>query len=132
MFGAKFTAKVTPQVVEQAAKRRQPQTFKQAAFDIMQDAKTSIEKASKGVAAPPGEPPHTHRGAWLRRSIRYFADAFGAFIGPMHSMVGKAGAIHEHGGTWKGAVYPQRSFMGPALEKNISAFANQWRGTIRK
>lgn len=66
----------------------------------------------------PGQPPTTRRGL-LRRAIRYKVadDRMSVVIGPVYSMVGTAGAAHEHGGKYKGERYPKRPFMGPALEE---------------
>lgn len=111
-----------------AAERAAFRTFSQAAFAIRETAVRSIVRA-RGPS-PPGQPPHTHRGAYLRRAIRYAANREGAVIGPMASVVGTAGQAHEFGGPHRDAIFPERPFMGPALEQNLDRFAIGWSGSI--
>lgn len=101
-----------------------------AANRIMKDAKASLVTAEG--PSPEGQPPHTHRGAYLRRAVRYDHDRKDqiAVIGPVASIVGDAGAAHEFGGEFRGEEYPERKFMLPALEKNIDRFAGDWAGSI--
>lgn len=79
-------------------------------------AKGKIQRSRK--AAPAGSPVTTRRGL-MRRAIRYQVaeDKRSVVIGPVASMVGTAGQAHEFGGRYKGERYPQRPFMGPALEE---------------
>ena len=101
-----------------------------AAASISKDAKSTLEKA-EGPSAP-GTPPHTHRGQFLKRAVRYAYDrkAQEAVIGPQFSTVGTAGAAHEFGGEYRGETYPERAFMFPALERNIDRFASDWAGSV--
>jgi len=128
MFGATFKLIDTSKRVTAAADKAAFKNFAHAAARISKDAKASIEKTD-GPSLP-GSPPHTHRGSFLRRGIRFAADKQGAVIGPMASVVGEAGSAHEFGGEFKGSDFPERPFMGPALEQNIDRFASTWQGSI--
>jgi hypothetical protein len=91
--------------------------LQKAAFAIFKTAQSEIEQDPK--PAPPGKPPHTRRGQ-LKRAMRYSverAEEYAA-IGPRESLVGASAAAQEFGGQYKGEEYPQRPFMGPALEEN--------------
>lgn len=99
-----------------------------AAARISKDAKASLVTA-EGPSAT-GTPPHTHRGAYLRRAVRFDANKESAVIGPRHSVVGEAGAAHELGEEFRGQDYPERAYMGPALKKNLPRFAQDWVGSI--
>lgn len=114
--------------VADAAEKAAFRNFGHAAARISKDAKASLVTAI-GPSSP-GTPPHTHRGAYLRRAVRFAADKEGAVIGPMASIVGQAGEAHEFGGGFRGQDYPERPFMGPALAKNLGRFAGDWAGTI--
>lgn len=128
MIGVSVQTTVKPQVVEKAAERAAFKNFGHAAARISKDAKATLLKAEG--PSEPGTPPHTHRGAFLRRAVRFAADKKGAVIGPRESIVGEAGSAHEHGGDYKGQDFPQRPFMFPALEKNMDRFAQEWAGSI--
>jgi len=129
MFGhIKAKIEDNTKAVAEAADKAAFRNFGHAAARISKDAKASIDRA-KGPSAP-GEAPHTHKRVFLRRAIRYAANRDGAVIGPQHSIVGEAGAIHEFGETFKGAQYPERPFMEPALEQNLNRFAGEWQGSI--
>lgn len=128
MFGLAVTIKNEVERVRRAARDAARNSFNRTAFLIRKSAVESIERA-KGPSAP-GSPPHTHRGNWLRRAIRYSADKEGAVIGPMHSIVSTSGSAHEFGGEYRGQDYPKRSFMEPAMEDNLDIFAGSWNGSI--
>lgn len=89
-------------------------------------AKEKIRKASR--KSPPGDPPTTRRGL-LKRSIRYelAADKMSVVVGPVASMVGTAGQAHEFGGRYRGADFPERPFMGPALEEALPSIGPGYR-----
>lgn len=114
--------------VEKAADKAAFRNFGHAAASISKDVKQSIDRAT-GPSVP-GQPPHTHKGTFLRRAIRYEADMEGAIIGPMASVVGEAGAVHEFGEVYYGQDYPPRPFMGPALERAAPRFGDSWQGSI--
>lgn len=111
-----------------------------AAATIRNDAIGSIVQA-EGPSRP-GTPPHTHTGGLtkkgkirrgqLQRAITfdYSKSERTAVIGPRATVVGTSGAAHEFGGVFKGQDYPVRAFMGPALERNLDRFAEDWRGSI--
>lgn len=80
--------------------------------------------------SPPGSPPYTGRRRFLKRAIRYAVDERGAIIGPSYGLVGESGQAHEFGGTYKEAEYPERPFMGPALEKNLDRMLGDWEASI--
>ena len=128
MFGAAVTKFVDhTRRVREAADKEARRAFAKAAYRIFRDAQASIVR-SAGPSAP-GEPPHTRRGQ-LKRSIRYDATKDGAVIGPVASMVGEAGAAHEFGGGHRGQTFPERAFMGPALERELDNFAGEFAGSI--
>ena len=114
--------------VADAAERATFRNVGHGAARITKDAKASL------VTAPgpsdPGEPPHTHRGAFLRRAVRYVADKEEAIIGPQASMVGESGAAHELGEDFHGQEFDERPYMWPALEDNADRFASDWAGSI--
>lgn len=128
MIGFKVTVEDLSARVQKAAEQAAFKNFGHAAASIRKTAVESIEKAAG--PSEPGRPPHTHRRMFLRRAIRYAADKEGAVIGPAFSTVGTAGEAHEFGGVYKGGVFPQRPFMGPALMENLPRFASEWRGSI--
>lgn len=136
--------------VARAARSSQFKNFQHGAAVIRKAAQASIQVAPlddppprkrrrrKGkkqtrkkptVPSREGSPPHT-RNRQLVRAIIFHADQHGAIIGPRHSFMGEAAAAHEHGDTFMGRDYPERPFMGPALEKNATRFAMTWTGSI--
>lgn len=128
MFGARLIKFIDrTRRVQEAADRAARRAFAKAAFRIFRDAQSTIQRSDEPSA--PGEPPHTRRGQ-LRRSIRYHATKDGAVVGPLGSMVGEAGAAHEFGGEHKGQTYPERPFMKPALDRELTNFAGEFRGSI--
>lgn len=122
-------------------------SFSHAAAKIRKTAQQSVRPAPKGeragtrrrggarvrrathASSPPGQPVRTQRGQ-VRRAIVFDADASGAIIGPRASVVGQVMKAHEFGGLYKGAEYPARPVMGPALDENLAAFADEWRHSI--
>lgn len=131
---------LTPQPVIKAADRAAFKNLGHAAATIRNDAIGSIIQA-EGPSLP-GRPPHTHTGGLtkkgkvrrgeLQRAITfdYSKQEKTAVIGPRKSVVGLSGAAHELGGDFKGQDYPERAFMGPALQRNLDRFAEDWRGSI--
>lgn len=116
--------------VDNAVKKASFRNFGHAAASIRKDAAASLQRVASDDPSPPGQPPHTHKGVFLKRALRYHVDPFSAVIGPRESVVGKAASAHEHGGRYKGAEYPQRPFMFPALQRAIPRIGNRWRGSI--
>lgn len=111
-----------------------------AAASIRKAAIASIEPSDE--PSPPGTPPHTRRrvsrksgkvlSGYLQRAIAFDYDArtMVAVIGPRASIVGESGKAHEFGGEYKGGTFPQRAFMGPAMDKNLDRFASDWAGSV--
>lgn len=130
MIGLKVKTENTMQRVRDAANKAAFKNFRHAAASISKDMKASIEKAPQGEASEAGEPPHTHRGQFLKRAVRWDADDKGAVIGPIASIVGEAGAVHEFGEVYHGVDYPERPFAGPTLERAIPRIAGEWAGSI--
>jgi hypothetical protein len=126
--GIKVSVEDRLAAVKLAAKKGAFKNFGNAAASISKDAKSTLEKAD-GPSLP-GQPPHTHRGTFLRRAIRYRFDAEGAMIGPLASVVGGSAAAHEFGGRYKQTNLPARPFMGPALKRAIPRFGGSWRGSV--
>lgn len=114
--------------IERAAERAQFRSFGHGAARIRKDMAGSI-RTRRGPASE-GEPPHTHRGALLRRSIRFAADAEGAVIGARASVIDDAASAHELGGDFKGDVFAPRPFALPALQRNVDLLPDDWAGTI--
>lgn len=100
-----------------------------AAASISRDAKRSLKTSARPSA--PGKPPYTRRGLF-RRAVRFEADRQkqSAVIGFVASMVGESAKAHEFGGRYKGAEYPERPTMKPALERNIHRLGGQFKGII--
>jgi hypothetical protein len=112
--------------VDVAAKR----VLKRAGYLVSQDAKQSIRPSQ--TASRPGTPPTT-RGTGrksLRSSIFYDATDEDVVVGPRFSFVGDAGKSHEFGVPRFGTEFDERPFMGPALARNTSRFADEWQGSI--
>lgn len=123
---AKFVDE-TKRVVE-AAERASYENIRHATASIRKDAQSSIDRSP--VASPPGSPPHSRRGL-LRNAIVFAADKFVGIVGPRGSRIGEGvGGAHEFGGEFRENDFPERPFMGPALERNIDRFASSWSGSI--
>ena len=131
--GSSVTLELDTQKIQKAVEKANFENFGHAAASIAKTAKTSlVRKANPRHASTPGSPPHTHKGVYLKRAIRYarYPNGTGAIIGPMATIVGDVGAVHEFGERRNTANYPLRPFMRPALDASLSRFAKQWRGTV--
>ena len=111
--------------VKRAADRASFENLGHAAASIRKTAIKSI-KTRKGPSPPP-QPPHTRKRR-LPRAIFYSTDRdkLATIIGPIHSRVGIVGEAHEFGKAYMGTRFPQRSFMGPALDENRSRMPSYW------
>ena len=130
----------TTRRVQDAADKATFKNLGHAASSIRKSAIESIQP-EEGPSAP-GTPPHTHTGGVtkkgkprkgnLQRAIVYDVDkaAQDAVIGPRASVVGEAGAAHELGGEFHGDDYPERPYMGPALETNAPRLPGEFAGSI--
>ncbi len=141
MLGLKFAIdSLTPQRVTDAADRATFRNLGHAAATIRKTAQASIEQAEG--PSPVGSPPHTHTGGVtkkgrprkgeLQRAITYDVDqaAQDAVIGPRESVVGLSAYAHELGAEHMGQDFPERPFMGPALEDNADRVAPEWAGSV--
>lgn len=141
MIGLKFQLESdrTKRVKDAADKA----AFKNLGHGASAIRKTAIESIKQAEGpSPPGTPPHTHTGGVtkkgkqrkgnLQRAIVYDADKARqeAVVGPRYSVVGESGRAHELGEEFRGDDYPERAFMGPALEENIPRFADGMAGSI--
>jgi phage gpG-like protein len=113
--------------VEAAAEKT---TFRNLAHGVAAIRKTAIASIEKSeVPSQPGEPPHTRRGQ-LPRAIVFDVGTDSAVVGPRHSVVDEAGAAHEFGEEFRDTDFPERAYMGPALQANVDRFAANWSGSI--
>src|SRR5688500_7743634 len=115
MIAVKVKTEDTTKRVADAATKAAFKNFRHAAASLSRDVKSNLEKVQG--PSETGDEPHTHKGVYLRRAIRYEADKDGAIIGPAASAVDQVGELHECGGEREGQQYPARPFMAPALEK---------------
>ena len=106
-------------------------TWSRAAASVRKTAMRSIRRR-KGPSSP-GSPPHT-KTRRLPRSILYDVNKQQeyAIIGPAHHLIGLAGAAHEFGGRFRGAQFPVRSFMRPALNLTLPRLPSMWTGSIHE
>lgn len=130
MIDLKTKVVMYPKRVTDAVDKAAFRNLGHAGARIRKDAQASIVKAEGPSAA--GTPPHTHRGKFLSRAIRFDYDKQKqqAVIGPRKSVVGTAGHAHEMGGLYKGQIFPERPFMLPALERNLPRMSRDWEGSI--
>ena len=112
--------------VKRAADRASFNNLGHAAASIRKWAIKSIKRGKK--PSEEGQPPHTRGRRRLPRAIFFSVarDKLDAVIGPLHSRMGIAGEAHEFGIAYKGTRFPQRSFMGPALDANRSRMPRFW------
>ena len=130
MIGSTTSVKLHPERVTKAVDKAAFKNMGHAAARVRKDAQASIERATG--ASEPGTPPHTHRGTYLKRAIRFAYDKQKqeAVVGTLASIIGEAGSPHEHGGEYKGGTFPKRAFMFPAMEKNHDRMAGDWAGSV--
>lgn len=130
MIGADTKVTTNPSAVTKAVEKAAFKNFGHAAARIRKDAQALLIKA-EGPSAP-GAPPHTHARQFLKNAITFDNDkqANDAVIGPRFSRVGTSAKAHEMGGEYKGAEFPERKFMLPALEQNLDRFAGDWAGSV--
>lgn len=130
MIGVGTGAKVEPEKVTNAVQKAAFKNLSHAAASIRKAARESIEKAEG--PSEPGQPPHTHKRQFLKNAIVFDVDKAKdeAVIGPRFSRVGESGKAHEMGGEYKGADYPDRPFMFPAMNNNLERFAGDWAGSV--
>jgi len=129
MIGATVKIEDKTKQVATAMDRAAFRSNAHAAAGIRKDAVQSITVSSE--PSPAGTPPHT-RKRQLNRSIRFYVDKQKkeAIVGPRASMVGNAGAIHEHGEMFMGEQFEARPFMRPALNRNLDRLIDLYRGSM--
>ena len=78
----------------------------------------ALRARRKEAEASPNQPPHTRHGR-IRAAERYDVDPASetAVIGPRRSVAGILMHVEEFGGEFKGARYPARPSIGPALDR---------------
>ena len=141
MIGLKFQLESdSTKRVKDVADKAAFKNLGHAASAVRKTAIESIEQA-EGPSAP-GTPPHTHTGGVtkkgkqrkgnLQRAIVFDNDqrTQTAVVGPRYSVVGESGRAHELGEEYFGDDYPERPYMGPALEVNVPRFAEGMAGSI--
>jgi hypothetical protein len=91
------------------------------AATIRKGAMASIDISPE--SSEPGDAPNSRDGR-LARAIVFHVDkqTDTAVIGPRKSVVGEAGAAHEHAEKIGITKFPERPFMFPELERNIPRF----------
>jgi hypothetical protein len=119
--------------VQRAVNKAKRAALSKAGAFIRTTARHSLRR--KKVAAPPGQPPHSHVG--LLKRFLFFA------YEPASESVVIGPAKLEHGGKTlverrrRGKVVrcrltiESRPFMGPALEKERPKLPKRWAGSVR-
>jgi hypothetical protein len=116
MIGAKATVIDNTPAVKAESDRATITSLSKVGFEVRKEYVSSVEKSAE--PSRPGEPIHTRRGL-ARRAVRYEVDKVeqNVVIGPRHSIVGESISSHEHGGEYKGVVYPARPTAAPAMAR---------------
>lgn len=127
-FNAKSSFSAAP--IQAAANKASFENIRHASFSLAKDAKSTIDKSDS--PSEPGETPHTKgkKGHNLKGAIFTSVQKDSGLIGPRASFVGDAGALHEFGERREGEDFDERPFMGPALDRAIPRFAQDWAGSI--
>lgn len=129
MFGLTFKFDNETKKVVDATKKAAFRNIPHALAGIRRTAMQLIERSPE--ASEPGEPPHTRRGQYDRAlRFAYEKEKESGVVGLAFSIAGESGSAHEHGGEYKGQMFPERPFMAPALEANLPRFVEGWQGTI--
>jgi hypothetical protein len=129
-------------IVLRAVDKAKRAVLSKAGAYITTTAKHSIR--SRKTPAPPGQPPHSHKGT-LRRLIFFAYDRSrdSVVVGPVGLGSSNVPHILEFGGKTQikrrrhGKVVRVRAkisphpFMGPALEKERPQFPKRWAGSVR-
>lgn len=116
MFDAKATIIDSTPAVKAASDKATITSLSKVGFEVRKEIIGSIERSSE--PSSPGEPIHTRRGL-ARRAVAYAVDKpnQNVVIGPRYSIVGTSIEPHEHGGPYKGTIYPERPTAAPALAR---------------
>lgn len=129
MIDFKVETSSNMQAVVKKAKQGSFKSLGHAGAVIRLAVRRSIRRRKK--ASTPGTPPNTQTGQ-LRESIRYAVDGPSGtvVIGPSRADIDEIGRVHEFGGPFRGRSYPERPFMGPALQQNLQRIPREWRGIV--
>ncbi len=132
MFKVSVTFKRNDKTVLKQADKANFKNLTHAAASIRKLAASSITRAPKGKHSQKGRPPHTHRGAFFRRALRWYVEKQieVALIGFAHSVIGEVGALHEFGESRGGIDFPKRPTLAPALKQAAPRLGDHWQGTI--
>lgn len=116
MFAASAKIEDNSRAVKNASDASTISSLAKVGFEVRKEAVAAIEQSSDPSA--PGEPIHTRRGL-ARRAYRYAVDKLlqNVVIGPRFSAVARSIEPHEHGGPYKGTMYPARPTSAHALER---------------
>lgn len=116
MFGANTKIQDNTPAVKDASDKATITSLSKVGFEVRKEIVSSIERSDQ--PSEPGKPIHTRRGL-ARRAVRYAVDKpnQNVVIGPRFSAVGRSIEPHEHGGPYKGTMYPARPTAAPALER---------------
>ena len=111
------------QPVKKAYQAKQIKTLTHAGGVIRLIAVRSI-RVTKRKASQPGRPPNSRGGfKSLKNAIAYETGERVVFIGVRFSVLGKVGAAHELGTSYRGDNFAARPFMLPALQKALPRLA---------
>ncbi len=132
MFNVSVIFKRTDQDVLKAADEANFKNIGHFAASVRKAAASRIVRAPKGKASTRGQSPHTHRGMFFKRAIRFAINKQKqeALVGFQHSIIGEVGALHEFGESRGKVSFPKRPTMEPALEQSAPRMGNHWQGTI--
>jgi hypothetical protein len=130
MIGMDIKASIDTKPIERAVEKATFENIRHASFSLSKDAKSTIDKSS--APSEPGEAPHTKgkKGHNLKGAIFTNVQKDSGLIGPRASWVDDAGELHEFGERREGEDFDERPFMGPALDRAIPRFAQDWTGSI--
>jgi hypothetical protein len=130
MIGVSVQTKDETKRVQAKSQQGNFKSLGHAGATIRLVARRSIRRRKK--ASPAGQPPSTRKGQ-LRGAIIYDVERSKSVvvIGPDHAKVGKSASAHEHGGRYKRERYPQRPFMGPALEQVRDRLPQLWANSVQ-
>ena len=130
MVGVKVRTKMKTRKLKRKAQTGAFKSLGHAGATIRLLAKRSIRKRKK--QSPEGAPPSTQTKR-LPHAIVFAVEKqrLRVLIGPAKSLVGMAGAEHEHGGKWRRERFEKRPFMAPALEKARNRLPRHWAGSVR-
>ena len=133
MVETKVTVKDETARLKAKAKAANIRSLGKVAAYVRTTARRLIRRqGKKGKPSSPGQPPKTKAGKMkdaILFSVNEFKDE--AIVGVAKSRFGEAGKAHEHGGKFRGADYPKRPTMGPALEKSTDILPSFWQSSLR-